>query len=145
MARPQKNENWEIEAAGYMARTGASLAEAATALGIQIPSKDIDTILRRKAFNQLLWEARHRYFNELAKSPDWNKDTAIGKLMVLAQRLEDEGSHDKAAECIFKAAKMADWVGPDSQVSVFGELSQRDLDAIRESVAKEVPKSNKVN
>ena len=145
MARPEKIVNWEIEAAQYMARTGATLGEAATFLGVQIPSKDLDTILRRKSFNQLLWEARHRYFSELAKSPNWNKDTAIGKLMALAQRLEDEQSYDKAAECIFKAAKMADWVGPESQVSVFGELSQRDLDAIRDSVAKETPKSNKVN
>lgn len=143
MGRPHKLADWEIDAAEYMARTGASLTEAATFLGVQIPSKDVDIILRRKSFHKLLWEARHRFFNELAKSPNWNKDTAIGKLMALAQKLEEDQSYDKAAEVIFKAAKMADWVGPESTVSVFGELSQRDLDAIRESVQKEaVPKVN---
>lgn len=145
MARPFKVLTWEAEAAEYMARTGSTLAEAANAVGVQVPSKDIDSILRRKTFVQALWEARHRFFAQLAMSPNWKKDTAIGKLMSLAQKLEDEGSHDKAAECIFKAAKMAGWVGPESQVSVFGELSQRDLDAIRESVTKEVKSGSQVN
>lgn len=52
-------------------------------------------------------------------------------MINLSQKLEDEGEHDKAAEVLFKIAKMTGWVGPESTVSVFGELSQRDLDAIR--------------
>jgi len=36
---------------------------------------------------------------------------------------------------------MTGWVGPESTVSVFGELSQRDLDAIRQQVT---PKDVKV-
>jgi hypothetical protein len=145
MSRPLKIANWEIEAAEYMARTGATLQEAATACGQQIPSKDIDNILRRKSFGALLAEARNRYFIQLATSPTWKKDTAIGMLMADAEKLRLQQSYDKAAECVFKAAKMAGWVGPESQVSVFGELSQRDLDAIRESVTKEVHGSARAN
>jgi len=145
MARPEKLEDWLIEAVNVMAQSGCTLREAAMQLGKAVTSEECDVILRRSSFNKLLWEARHRYFNELSSSPNWKKDTAIGKLMNLAQKLEDDGDHDKAAEVLFKAAKMAGWVGPESTVSVFGELSQRDLDAIRETVAKDVKKGVRVN
>lgn len=128
-----------------MARTGSNLAEAATAVGVQIPSKDIETILRRKSFQELLQESRNRFFIKLATSPTWKKDSAIGMLLADAEKLRAEGSYDKAAECVFKVAKMSGWVGPESQVSVFGELSQRDLDAIRESVTKEVSGATRAN
>ena len=117
-----------------MARTGLSFIEAAGSLGQAITSDECDVISRRKSFNRLLWETRHRYFNSLSNSPDFKKDTVIGKLIVLAQKLEDQGDYDKAGEALLKAAKVAGFVGPESTVSVFGELSQADLDAIRKKV-----------
>lgn len=135
--RPESIEDWHVAACEMMVRTGCTLQEAAGRLSIPLNSDGADLLYRRASFNRLLWEARHRYFNDLASSPNWRKDTAIGRLLVLAQKLEEEGSFDKAAEVIFKIGKMAGWVGPESTVSVFGELSQRDLDAIRESVAKD--------
>ena len=132
--RAPKIDDWMFEAVKVMARTGCSLHQAAMEQGQKVTQEDCALILRRETFNQLLWEARHRYFNELGRDPNFTKDTAIGKLLALAQKLEEEGEHDKSAEVLFKIAKMTGWVGPESQVSVFGELSQRDLDAIRESV-----------
>jgi hypothetical protein len=140
MPRPATVEAWLPDAIELMAQNGCSLREATMQLGIAITSEEALVIERRKSFNRAIWEARHRYFNDLASNPNWKKDTAIGKLMSLAQKLEDEGDHDKAAEVLFKAAKMAGWVGPESTVSVFGELSQRDLDAIRETVARDTRK-----
>lgn len=134
MNRNEKIENWLIEAADLMARTGCSLTEAAGLMDEAVTSDECDAIVRRKSFNRLLWEARHRYFNELANNPNFRKDTVIGKLVSLAQRLEDRGEYDKAAEAILKAAKVAGFVGPESTVSVFGELSQADLDSIRRKV-----------
>lgn len=137
--------SWEIEVAEYMARTGSTIAEAATAAGVQVASTQLDAVERRKSFQELLREARNRYFIQLATSPTWKKDTAIGILIADGQKLREAGAFDKASECVFKAAKMAAWVGPESTVSVFGELSQRDLDAIRESVTKDVQSGAKVN
>lgn len=117
-----------------MARTGMSLYQAIQELGLDITSDEADRVIKRKSFNRLLWEARHRYFNDLANNPNFKKDTIIGKLVSLAQRLEDEGEYDKAAEAILKAAKVAGFVGPESTVSVFGELSQADLDAITKKI-----------
>ena len=128
--KTQKIENWLIEAAELMARTGCTLIEAAALLDQPVASDECDAIVRRKSFNRLLWEARHRHFNALANDPNFKKDTVVGRLLSLSQRLEDQGEYDKAAEAILKAAKVAGFVGPESTVSVFGELSQADLDAI---------------
>lgn len=135
--RPEEISDWHVEACEMMVRTGCTLQEAAGRLSISLNSEGAELLYRRSSFNRLLWEARHRYFNDLASNPNFRKDTAIGKLLSLAQKLEDESSFEKAAEVYFKIGKMAGWVGPESTVSVFGELSQRDLDAIRESVAKD--------
>lgn len=136
MGQPKKLEDWLIEAAEYMAATGSTLQVAATVLSKQIPSTEIAAILRRKSFQELLAEARNRFFIKTATSPTWKKDTAIGMLMSDAERLRAEGSYDKASECVFKAAKMAGWVGVEGQVNVFGELSQKDLDKIREDLTR---------
>lgn len=136
MARPEKIEDWCLEAVELMARSGCSLRQAAMEMGKAVTSEECDIILRRSSFNKLLWEARHRYFNDLASNPSFKKDTAIGKLLSLAQKLEDSEEFDKAAEVMFKVGKMAGWVGVEGQVNVFGELTQKDLDRIREDLTR---------
>lgn len=131
MARPEKLEDWELEAANLMARMGVSLQQAATILKHEITSDEANVILRRASFNRLLWEARHRYFNELGNDPHFNKNVSIGKLLDLSRKLEEEGEYDKASEVLFKIAKMSGWVGVEGQVNVFADLSQRDLESIR--------------
>lgn len=136
MARPEKLEDWMHEAVLLMARTGCGLRQAATELEVPLTAEECANILRRSSFLRLLWEARHRYFSQLGSDPNFKKDTAIGKLLNLAQRLEEEGQHDKASEVLFKIAKMQGWVGPESTVNVFGDLSDKDLKAIRENLEK---------
>jgi len=136
MGRPMKLEDWHLEAIQLMVRTGCSLKQAATELAIPVTNEECNLVLRRASFVRLLWSTRHQYFAELASDPNFKKDTLVGKFLSLAQKLEEEGQHDKAAEVLFKAAKAMGWVGPESTVSVFGELSQRDLDSIRDKIKK---------
>jgi|SRR5208282_936144 len=137
MGRPEKIEDWLIEAVELMVQNGLSLKQAAMDLNKDVTSAEAELILRRRSFNKLLWEARHRYFANLGNSPNFKKETVIGKLLQLAQQLEDEGKADKAADSLFKAAKIAGFVGPESTVSVFGELSQKDLEALRDTIKNE--------
>lgn len=137
MARPFLVEDWLLEAIELMVVHGMSLKQAAMELGQELTSEAAQTILRRKSFNKLLWESRNRYFSTLALDPNFKKETTIGKLLSLAQKLEDEGDHSKAADSIFKAAKIAGFVGPEQTVSVFGELSAKDLQGIKEALEKE--------
>lgn len=136
MAKTLRLEPWHSEAAELMARTGCSLETAITELGVELDYDGCRALLRKAFYQRLLWEARHRYFSGLAKDPQFNQDTVIGKLLSHAQSLEEEGAYDKAAEVLLKLSKIKGWVGPESQVSIFGELSQRDLEAIRDKVSK---------
>jgi len=131
-----KTEDWHLEAADLMARTGCSLAGAVTELGRIVSLEECNKILKRSTFQRVLWESRHRFFSELGSNPNYKKETAIGKLLALAEKLETEGKFDSAAEVVFKIAKMNGWTGPESTVNVFGELSQKDIDSIRKKLSK---------
>jgi len=131
-----RTENWQLEAIELMVRTGCSLKGAVTELNQSVSTEECNTILRRATFQKLLWEARHRYFSELGANPNFRQETAIGKMLNLAEKLEQEGKFDAAAEVIFKVAKMNGWTGPESTVNVFGELSQKDIDNIRKKLSK---------
>jgi len=119
-----------------MARTGASLSQAVTQMGLIKSTDECNALLRRSTFQRVLWEARHRFFNEIGTNPNFKKETAIGRLLTLAQKLEVEGKFDAAAEVVFKIAKMNGWTGPESTVNVFGDLSQKDIDSIRKKLSK---------
>jgi hypothetical protein len=136
MGRPFKLTDWQIEAASLMARTGCSLKQAAVELGQEITSEDCRALFNRPSFQKELWTAKHRYNIDLARDPDFNQDSVVGKMLALAQKLEEEGANDKAAEVLLKISKIRGWLGPESAVNIFGELSQKDLDAIRETVSK---------
>ncbi len=131
-----KTEDWHLEAVDLMARTGCSLSGAVTELGRIVSIDECNKILKRVTFQRVLWEARHRFFNELGSNPNYKKESAIGKLLSLAEKLEVEGKYDSAAEVVFKIAKMNGWTGPESTVNVFGDLSQKDIDKIRTKLSK---------
>lgn len=118
-------------------RDGVSLRQAATILQLPLTTQDCRNIERRKSYQKLLWAARHRYYAEIASDPQRTKVATIGNLQLLAQRLMDEGQYEKTAEVLFKLAKMEGWVGPESNVNVFGSLSHKDLQNIREELKKE--------
>ncbi len=146
MARLNTEEPWNIHVAEVMARNGCSFIEAVNELGLDISSEVCEKVIRRKSFNKLLWAARHRYSNQLANDPDFKKETIIGKLISLSQQLEDQKEYDKAAEAILKAAKVAGFVGPESTtVSIFGSLSQTDIDGIRKKIEGELEKPSRPN
>lgn len=137
MARPVDLQEWHLEAAMCMARTGQSLGQVATELGQKLTVDEAAALLRKVSFQRLLFEERNRYFALLGADPNFKKETAVGKMLDLAKKLEEVGEFDRAADTIFKVSKMQGWVGPESTVNVFGELSQKDLDDIKEKIAKQ--------
>ena len=131
-----KTEDWHLDAVDLMARTGCSLSSAVTELGRIETIDNCNKLLKRSTFQRVLWEARHRFFSELGSNPNYKKETAIGKLLSLAEKLEMEGKFDSAAEVVFKVMKAQGWTGPENTVNVFGELSQKDIDNIRKKLSK---------
>lgn len=125
-----------FDAAEIMVRESKSLTQAATDLGIAVSGPELKKIEKRPSFQRLLWDARNKWNKEVADIPSRTKQSTIGMLQVIAQKLFEEGNFDKAAEVLLKLAKMEGWVGDASTVNVFGSLSAKDIEDLKTKVAK---------
>jgi hypothetical protein len=122
------------EAADIMVRTGKTVKEALTELGVSMTTSEAEGLLRRRSFQQLLRIARNRFDSETAADPGRNKQSTIGRLQNLADLLMQRGEYEKAAEVLFKLSKLENWVGEGGSVNVFAGLTQKDLDEMRRIV-----------
>ena len=144
MGRPSKiNFSWEPQAADLMVTEGISLKEAITQLQVPLTSDECQTIQRRKSFRDLLRSARTRLHNEIGSDPSRNKEALIGQLQVQADNLEASGEYDKAAEVLFKIAKVKNYLGDEQTVNVFAGLTAKDFDAIRKRLSEREVAENK--
>lgn len=103
-------------------------------------SKDCETISRRKSFQSLLRQSRIRFRSEVAGDPGRNKQSTIGQLQILADKLEAQGDSDKAAAVLFQLAKLENWVGETGTVNVFAGLTQKDIDEMKDRIETELAK-----
>ena len=134
LANNPKLENWMFEAAEIMVRESKSLPQAVTDLGISLSTLECKKVEKRPSFHRLLWDARNKWSKEVADIPSRGKQSTIGMLQFLAQKLQDDGQYEKAAEVLFKLAKLEGWVGNESTVNVFGNLSNADLEKLKTKV-----------
>lgn len=135
MARPPATEeSWQTEAIDLMVRNGLTLRAASQQLNVAITQGDCENIQRRRSFQKLLRDARNRFHLEVGADPGLTKASTIGRLSILAQRLQDEDSYDKAAEVLFKLAKLAGWLAPDASVNVFQGLTAKEYDEVRKKL-----------
>lgn len=123
-----------FDAAEIMVRESKSLAQAVTDLGISLSTADVKKIGVRPSFQRLLWDARNKWNREVADIPSRTKQSTIGQLQLIAEKLVQEGNYDKAAEVLFKLAKLEGWVGDASTVNVFGNLSNAELEKLKTKV-----------
>jgi hypothetical protein len=130
-------EPWWAEAADLMARYDLSPREAAAELGVDLTIDQADAILKRKLFQKTLQEANTTYYTELGSSPEVTKDMLVGKMLVLAEKLAEEGESYKASDALLKLAKIKGWVGnePDSFYDIFKDLSQKDIDEMKHKLS----------
>ena len=113
------------------AREGISFRQAASDEGISLTSIEAENMERRKAYQEILWNARHRYAQELANNPQATKSSAIGMMMQAIQKLLEHGDWDKAIAGIEKLSKLQGWVGADTNVNLIAGISTKDLEKIK--------------
>ena len=136
--KPHVEAEWWQPVGELIAREGISLREAATRLRLEITNEEAANTFRTKGFQKLLRSERQRFYMEIAQDPTWSRRTAIGKMLYLADRLMDNGEYDKAADTILKIARVEGWLSGETQVTVFNQLSDKELDQLRLDAAKRV-------
>lgn len=131
MAKQKSQLPWQVQLAQSMIKDDLSMIAAVTRLGLELSNQDCDELSRDEEFQRLLRAERNRYYRDLAVDPSRDKRTAVGMMLSAIQKLLDEGEWDKAVEGITKLAKLEGWLAPDGQVSIFANLSAKDLEEVR--------------
>lgn len=130
-----------LEVADIMVRTSKTIKEALTEVGVGMTTAEAESLLRKRAFQSILRAARLRFDLEVASDPARSKQSTIGRLQNLADKLLEIGEFDKAAEVLFKLAKLENWIGEGGSVNVFAGLTQADLDEMRAKIVAAKPAS----
>lgn len=116
--------------ADRMVRDQLSLRAACAEAGI-IDLAGVERLERSKAFQQAKWNARNRYYAEIADTPGLGKQVLVGQALVAINQLVESGEWDKALEGILKLAKIMGIVGSENGPNVFGLLTDKEFREIR--------------
>lgn len=136
MARPRNEEQpYYQKVATIMVREAKSFRQAAIELNLELTAEECAHIEKLQSFQKVLWTARHRFYRELASDPERTKVSLLGQMMFLIQKLTEEGEYDKALEGAMKLAKVEGFIGPDSQVNIFSDVSPKDLEEAKARIA----------
>lgn len=134
---PKRESSWYEKAADLMSKSGISLIQACFELNIPILQSEAEAHFHSDAFQIVLRNARARIYGDVANDPGHNKRTLIGKLLFSAERLMEKGAFDKAAEVLHKIAKVEGWDQSNTNLTVIGDLTQKDLDDLKRKLHDE--------
>lgn len=146
MANVKQAESWHQQVAEKMVREDKTLYAAVMELNIPLTSREAENLSKTKTFQRVLWQERNKYQKEIANDPERNKNSIVGQMVILAQKLTEEGKYDKAAEVLFKLARIEGHVGGESQVTVVAGLTQEEINKAKEQLKKlQEPNASIVN
>lgn len=136
MSRPPKPpDDWYAPVIRLMLEESIDFITAAAIHGQPLDPSEADKHLRRSTFKATL-AAMSRDFYENKSSPSQHsKSMLIGKMLEASQKLIQNGKLKESADVLAQVAKIEGWVGPESSVTIFQELSGADLGKLREVFA----------
>ena len=130
--RKTAEEPWMAPVARAMVREGKTLREAATELAVDMTSAEAENAYRTQVFQKVLRCERNRFYNEIAADPERSKQTAIGMLLIALEKMADAGEYKDVAESVLRLAKIENWLDADTEVTLFANLTGRDIEAVKE-------------
>ena len=115
-----------------MVKEQKSIVQAARDLGIELTIDDLEAQLRSDEFQRVLWKTKFEYYSGIANQPGRTKAAALGLMTLALENLALKGEWEKVIEGVLKLGKVEGWVGGDSNVNVFANLTAKDIeDAIK--------------
>lgn len=133
LKRAEKNRELLVRIAELMVRNGLTIQGAAQALDppMVLTPDEAASLRNRRSFQNILWAERHKFYRTLNEDPTRDRKAAVGMLWLAAHKLAEEGSWDKVGDTIFKLARIENWIQNEAPVSVFAELSAKNISTIR--------------
>lgn len=121
-----------------MARSQCSLKQAVQELKVDLTAEECEYVFRRKEFQDIYLIEVNKYRADLTNSPGNNKAALIGLGYIALEALARQGEFDKVIAGIEKIGKLQGWVGPDSNVNIFGGLSAKDIAEAKERIRQQL-------
>jgi hypothetical protein len=127
---------WYSKLISKHVREDKSLFQCSNELDLGLTVKELESLQRDKDFAAVLRTERWRFYKEIAADPNRSKTSAIGSLLFLADRLIAKGAEDKGAKILLDVCKLEGWLSDSTEVNIFGDVSQADINKLKERVAK---------
>lgn len=128
--------DWYEKAAVAIVRDGKTLFAYANEANLGLTSRECENVARTKEFAEVLRTERNKFYRELATDPSRSRYTAVGQLIFAIGRMLEAEQFDKAVAAIAQLAKLEGWTSDQAQVSVFNDLTGKDIDALRAKVTQ---------
>lgn len=128
--------NWYQKACATMVREGKSLFLVSNEQDLGLTKGQCDDLNRDLEFQRVLRGERLKFYRELAADPNRSKQSNIGTLLFLADQLIAKGLYDKAANVVMSVMKAEGQLEDKTSITVFGELTEKDLAVMRDTVEK---------
>ena len=125
---------WDQKVAERMVRDRLSFRHACNEAQIDLAGDDALRIERSKAFREAYQVEFYRFYDEMVHDPRRTKDSTIGEMLAATRELMRAGQFDKALEGFFKICRVEGWVGGETNTVVFGNVSQKEIEAMREKI-----------
>ena len=134
--KTEQAEQWFDKLADTMIREKLNFVQAAQREGLPLTNEECDKYAKRKEFQRALRSARNRYYAELANDPTRTKNVLLGQMMYALQELMHAGEYKDAVDAALKLARVEGFIGPEQEVNVFGGLSAKEFETVRELIQK---------
>lgn len=131
-------EQWMRKVAQIMARDGMSFKEAVVALNLPLTAGECEAVRRRGEFEEILFAETQNFRTQIAESPSATKSSAIGMLLMAAEKLFNQGDYDKAAVVIEKIAKIQGWIGSESNINIIAGMTAKDIELAKERIRAQI-------
>jgi len=126
---------WYSKLISKHVREDKSLFHCSNELDLGLTVKELEALQKDKDFAAVLRSERWKFYKEIASDPNRSKTSTIGNLLFAADRLMAKGHEDKAARIYMDVAKLEGWF-EERSVTVFGDISQADINKLKEKVLK---------
>ena len=136
------SDHWYQRAAALMVRTGKTLIQASAFLELGLTVRQAEAIQNEPEFAATLRGERFKFYREIYNDPNKSKAAVIGHLLDLADRLTKDKKYDKAGTVLISVAKIEGWLNDNTQIQVFGDVSAKDIGAMKEKLEKQKALAN---
>lgn len=129
-----KKETWYERVADRIVRESVSFPQAAALEGLALTTDECEKYQKRREFQRVLQAKRNHFYAELGTEPSKNKNVLVGQMIYCINQLIRGGDYKDALDGILKQARVEGFVGGDQEVNVFGGLSAKEFDQLRDVI-----------